>query len=843
MNRLRVARRARPFLCLASIGLLCWLAVPLSADPCGMVPPIFSGNMVPISRIGLQKTYVFYRDGIETFVIRPGFRGNVDNFGMLIPFPSPPSLRKVPDDIFEQIAKAIDPPEVVIDLTPMEEFDMVQRAAMPTAEGALQFERSGAVEVLKQEAVGMYDVAVLQAGSAESLKRWMDANGYVYPEGMDAVTNDYVDAGWCFVAVKTRVGSAAAVQPTAGQREVDPGLPANSVFDGHVQGMGFRFRSDELVVPMRLSAFNEGELRNVVYLLTDGPRRIRNIPEEYVVRQLTGQTLIDNVTNPLPLRIIGGTEKDIPDWQREGLNERRDPAPHNARAKELFAADLLAVSSGNLSLEHEEMEKELLRIGEHFGLRGPEVDADNAAALQAMRTRTVDAALGQLAEMTMTVVDGDFPREVLAADNLTFESFEMARAINDPEFYDATLYGPAGKKPGIRKTSRIEWDQVDRAIVAQHFWARGIAIALLLSGIVGVFWICRRSGNSALLILVGATVAWTSMAGVASAAPRDTRDQMISKLKDSSTAREGIQQIVEYATRNDQNRSLMIEDLKQVVRSDELLSKRGWAIAALSSIGGQDVDEFLLDVHEDPHQERIVRTWAAAGRVTMTRSVNGLIEKASLIQKFPALGRPVGMRIVQAMQSEGEEVDVSTLIRATLRVPELQTALAPAILAFGPEKLVDVMTTSDDNDIRRMAAAYLGTMAAQGESRAVAEQIVAGIQFDPQAEQPPWKGGALFLPGISWGKEEAQELVGQLVRWMIWADRHGDGESVQQIENNLRSVALANIAGYQMVWDGNGVRPWLLSWGKVVGRDGIRTILAEQKLLDERRYASILGDL
>ena len=56
--------------------------------------------------------------------------------------------------------------------------------------------------------------------------------------------------------------------------------------------MGFRFKSEELVVPMRLSAFNKGELRNVVYLLTDGPRKIRAIPEEYVVRQVSGIDLL-----------------------------------------------------------------------------------------------------------------------------------------------------------------------------------------------------------------------------------------------------------------------------------------------------------------------------------------------------------------------------------------------------------------------------------------------------------------------------------------------------------------------------------------------------------------------
>ena len=52
------------------------------ADPCGMVPPIYTGEGVPLTRIGEQQTYVFYKDGIETFVIRPGFQGKVDNFGM-----------------------------------------------------------------------------------------------------------------------------------------------------------------------------------------------------------------------------------------------------------------------------------------------------------------------------------------------------------------------------------------------------------------------------------------------------------------------------------------------------------------------------------------------------------------------------------------------------------------------------------------------------------------------------------------------------------------------------------------------------------------------------------------
>ena len=35
---------------------------------------------------------------------------------MLIPFPTPPAIRKVPDQIFSHIAAAIDLPEVIVDL-------------------------------------------------------------------------------------------------------------------------------------------------------------------------------------------------------------------------------------------------------------------------------------------------------------------------------------------------------------------------------------------------------------------------------------------------------------------------------------------------------------------------------------------------------------------------------------------------------------------------------------------------------------------------------------------------------------------------------------------------------
>src|SRR5262249_30876357 len=454
------------------------------ADPCGMVPPIYVTDNTSLVRVGDEQTYVFFKDGLETFVIRPGFSGKVEDFGMLISFPAPPALRKVAEDIFPQIAAAIDPPEVVVDLRQRYLLRSLSRQSGKAfdAQGGddrLKLKRDE-VRVLRQEAVGMYEAAVLEAGSAAALKRWMDDHGYKYPAGMDAVCDEYVKLGWCFVAEKAKVGGKANVDPKPRMKEVDTKLPAGSAFDGHVQAMAFRFKTDKLILPMRLSAYNEGEMHNVVYLLTDGPRKIRSIPEEYVVRKLPGADLFRNVTQPLPLRIIGGTEADIQDWQRQNLPQQRDPRPHNGFAKELFASDLLAVKNGRLSHPFEEDEKMLLRIGENFGLRGPEIDKLNLAALDREREKTVKDAIDDLKKMTMTVIDGDFPREVVGAQNLIFGEYRMPARRNTSDFYHAKDKKPAGKREGTLKLGVLESPAARGGAVRLGFITLGTALGVAL---------------------------------------------------------------------------------------------------------------------------------------------------------------------------------------------------------------------------------------------------------------------------------------------------------------------------------------------------------------------------
>ena len=447
------------------LGLILSLMSSLSfADPCGMVPPIDSGSQ-NIARVGVQQTYVFYRDGLETFVIRPGFKGNMEHFGMLIPFPNPPAIRKVPMNVFEQIAAAIDPPEVEIDFRPGFGFGFGGLGGFGGGGGGAFF--GGApgmdlekdeVKVLKEEAVGMYEVAVLAAGSSKALSQWMSDHEYKYPEGMDEVCNEYIEMKWCFVAVKTKIAGKKSVDPKPGMKKVKATLPVDSIYNGSVQAMGFRFHSDELVVPMRLSTFNEGELRNIVYVLTDEPAAIRGLSSGMVKRQLSGLELLKNITSPLPLRVYGKSRSKAEFLSRvKDIKNQRNPEPANGVARDLFASDLKSLKSGELDLNFELKEKKMLAINERFNLRGEEIEPLILKTLRKERINQIAPALLELQEMTMTVIDGDFPKEFLSKNNLHFREFTMKQSLNTSRRYHSVEQGPVKEKGG-RLLSQSEID-------------------------------------------------------------------------------------------------------------------------------------------------------------------------------------------------------------------------------------------------------------------------------------------------------------------------------------------------------------------------------------------------
>ena len=158
----------------------------------------------------------------------------------------------------------------------------------------------------------------------------------------------------------------------------------------------------------------------------------------------------------------------------------------------MFAGDLLAVATGELSLKHEEQEKDLLAIGERLGLRGNDIDKLHHEALTETRDKATAGALADLKSMSLTVVDGDFPREVLARKNLTFGEYKMPARRNSFENYDAKANGPAGPRAGNLYLGAIDWNAVEASRIAsssQESKPRSSELRSITAGLFGMLGI------------------------------------------------------------------------------------------------------------------------------------------------------------------------------------------------------------------------------------------------------------------------------------------------------------------------------------------------------------------
>ena len=835
------------------------LTVPAKGDPCGMVPPIYvEATAVPIERVGRQKTYVFYKNGLETLVIRPGFTGQVEEFGMLIPFPTPPAIRKVPDEIFPHLAAAIDPPEVVIDLrwqrSMGRRFRFADEGATAASEAPLRLAAKDEVRVIREEAVGMYEVVVLDAGSARALKRWMDDHEYRYPKGMDEACDDYVKAGWCFVAVRTQVGHKSKVDPQPGQMDVDTKLAPGTSFDGHVQAMGFRFRSRQLTVPMRLSTFNEGDLHNIVYLLTDRPSRINRIPLKYVVRQVEGGELVQNLTGPLPLRILGGTTKDIRPPQRESLKVQRNPEPHNRYARDLFASDLACAKEKRLAIDFEETEKELLQIGELLNLRGPEVDRLHRDVLQDEREIATANGLAALPELTLTVIDGDFARDVLASANLTFSAHRMPKQRNTANSYDARRFGPAPTQEGtvIRKSIAAVMSPTtlpgtgsvvafyNEIVDARHAglgWLVWLSVATL--GTVVFIGLRRRRnrsswwGRSSTLMLLSGSL----IVGVLVNTGRADRfqDEFTSLVHLLDRFEEKVNRPAVISNLRKLGRAAL-DALAETAATEDQLTRRGWAVVCLSQLGGEEAGKRLHDLASDISQPQLVRIWSVSALFKEADSVSKLIEVASgpLPLSDPVLHRPFQMRLAELLAKE-QATDLSTLLDLSSRYPFLNATVVPSIRAQGLEPIIEKMLTSPEMQIRQQAAAILGSLATTPDDHSkLARSVVAALKFAGESQHVPWHGGPLFLPSITWSKEYAHQAIEQLLSWWLWCER-------RELDNE-RNIILNNLWVFTqqtgVTHRGQMLDNWLLDWGRRVGNARLQRKLELTGMTSKQRLVA-----
>ena len=193
-----------------------------------------------------QKALLLFDDGLEDLVLEVRYEGAAGDFGWIIPVPSPPRMRSDDPRLFVQLSM-----RTQSSYSPRSERGRRMTVTMGSTFGP-------EVQVLQQTTVGIYDAAVLRAGGAAALARWLDDHGYRAPPGSHGIFADYARRGWVFVAL--RISPAHRDSATR-----------SSLASGSAQPIRLRFRTPEPVYPLRVSALGRSPSQVLLYVIARRP--------------------------------------------------------------------------------------------------------------------------------------------------------------------------------------------------------------------------------------------------------------------------------------------------------------------------------------------------------------------------------------------------------------------------------------------------------------------------------------------------------------------------------------------------------------------------------------------
>ena len=301
-----------------------------------------------------QKAAIYWDGKTETLVLAVKYEGLAEDFAWVVPVPSRPQVAAI------EAGKS-----------PFAELSLYTqlRSRWGSRERIDKGEPGGAVTVLERKTVGVYDVAVLAARDAGALSKWLNANGYAFPERRGDVLGHYTRKGWFYVAM--RIDRKALGRAEVGKLKV-----------GELQAVRLRFASERMVYPLRISSVNAGRTEVLLYLLAETAMVLagkdprpgfaieRNVPgflrSEYLdartgtFRKVTGKEL------PLTWQALG-LAKEVPlalckyrsVYKTEEMTddlafERFDPAPYWEKRLEAARHWQTKLAIVRLLMQHDE---------------------------------------------------------------------------------------------------------------------------------------------------------------------------------------------------------------------------------------------------------------------------------------------------------------------------------------------------------------------------------------------------------------------------------------------------------------------------------------------------------
>ncbi|MDY6793807.1 MAG: DUF2330 domain-containing protein [Actinomycetota bacterium] len=186
-----------------------------------------------------QKGVIFYHEGREELLLSVRYEGAMEEFAWLVPLPEPPQVEESDFTVFELMSE----------LAPTD----FEGRVMKSVDNLGHY--GNGVEVIEELTVGAFDLTVLKASQAGELREWLNERDFTYDEESEEVFADYIERGWCFVAMK--------VSPSADE-EAEWALS-----DGTIDPLRFSFAAPRPVYPLYISSLNPGGSEVLLYVLGD----------------------------------------------------------------------------------------------------------------------------------------------------------------------------------------------------------------------------------------------------------------------------------------------------------------------------------------------------------------------------------------------------------------------------------------------------------------------------------------------------------------------------------------------------------------------------------------------
>ncbi|MBX2801586.1 MAG: hypothetical protein KTR31_28170 [Myxococcales bacterium] len=277
-----------------------------------------------------------------------------------------------------------------------------------------------------------------------------------------------------------------------------------------------------------------------------------------------------------------------------------------------------------------------------------------------------------------------------------------------------------------------------------------------------------------------------------------------------------------------------VKTLAQVAESSVDMSARGWAVVGLAKVGGNKAADALLELQSNASHPTLVRTWAAAARVGAAEDLDALRQLAQQRHSFPGLERPLRMQVEALAGSASTEELLALSIDGTFA-----PIVAPLVMQRADEAdLVRLMRRHPEDAVRRQATAFAATMATDNpRSTEVPRLVLDSLALPRRLGDVPWKGGALYVPGLTWGKAESKELVRTLIGWWLLLHANERSSELNQVWNNLYSISLLQRAGYDRSLSANPDQ-LVRALAKVEGKGNARELLNRIGLAE--RYGQAL---